>query len=273
MRPNTRIPLSCVVSCVLLAGGNARASAPSADHAVSVEIDTSKLSASAETTRERLGLEVDTALVDAGMHRSTDGRATLRIEVTFVGDSKVNFSYRVDGLVDGRALPQAHIEDTCQRCVADEVIGKVDAGLPQLLAALREELERKPTSAPPPRLGHEGGTTATQDHRTDDKKQRLSPLTGAGVGVAVAGLALCGVGLWLGLRDTKYKDLADAEKQSGRDTESTGIALGAVGAAALITGVAMVIIGVKRGRPAKQRAAVSAVPGRAGGAITFGMRF
>jgi hypothetical protein len=273
MRPNTRIPLSCVLSCVLLVGGNARASAPAADHAVSVEIDTSKLSASAEATRERLALEVDTALVDAGMHRAPDGRGALRIEVTFVGDSKVNYAYRVDCLVDGRAVPQAHVEDTCQRCVADEVIGKVDAGLPPLLAALREELDRNPASVPSPRVGHEEGKTATQAPGTDDKNARLSPLAGAGIGVSVAGLALGGLGLWLALRDTKYKDLADAEKQSGRDTRSTGITLAAVGGAALIAGVAMLIIGVKRGRSAKQRAAASAMPGRAGGAITFGMRF
>jgi hypothetical protein len=274
MRSNLRVPVSCSLSLMLFTA-NARAAAPAVDHEVAVEIDTSKLSAAiADKTRERLALEVDAALEEAGMRRGTGGRALLRIEITPVGDSKVNFAYRASCLADGRALDDARFSGTCDRCVADQVIGKVDAGLPAALASLRGTLEREPAATPPPRVDTAGGGAASPSHDslTDAERARVTPLTWAGIGVGLGGLAIGALGTWLALRPTKYRDLSDTELQGGRDTRRPGIGVASVGGAVFIAGVAMAIAGAVGPRK-QRRAAVGASPSRTGGVVTFGMRF
>jgi hypothetical protein len=269
----SNLPIVSALVCAMLLPAHARAVAPVQEHAVSVEIDTTGLSTLSEETAEHLSTVVDEALRKAGMRSAADASSHLRIEVKFSGKSKVNFVFVAEGSTDGATLADARAGGTCDKCVSNDVVEKVNAALPGVLDALREELD-KAAEPPPPTPVTTDRDAPTSAADTTKSRRQLHTLGKAGIGVGVVGILALGGGIWMAVRDTKYKERDDAQREGGYDTRDGGIATAAIGGAALVGGLAMLLVDLGVGkRGATKRGAAAVLPSRGGAAVVFGMKF
>ncbi len=273
MNVTSKIPIASVLACALLLPVRARASAPVQEHPVSVEIDTAGLSTLSAETAEHISTVVDEALRKAGMRSAAAATSRVRIEVRFSGKSKVNFVYVAEGSKDGEVLTDSRAEGTCDKCVSTDVVDKIDAALPGVLQALRDELDDAAEPPPPTPVStpRDDPTSATDTAKTP---QRLHTLGKAGIAVGAVGLVALGGGIWMAVRNTKYETRDDAQREGGYDTREAGIVTAAIGGAALAGGLAMLLIDLGVGkRRATKRGSAAMLPSRHGAAVVFGMKF
>lgn len=159
------------------------------------------------------------------------------------------YDYRVSVVVmrDGLPLGPVSEPETCE-CNSEALLAMVD----DRIAAKVEELRAHPskeTSPPEPPI------PVPKVSVTDDSRRRSGAMGSVGIGVAVLGAGLLGVGVPLALRQDEIRG-GPGRLIETRSIHDVGIGIAAVGGVALLTGVSLHVVDLVR---RKQRA-VAVVP-------------
>ena len=140
----------------------------------------------------------------------------------------------------------------CSLCTRTELVERIEAQLPALfeLARAHQPSDDGGTSGP---AGPNGGTSGdTQTGDPTEVPPAIGPLGYAGIGVGVVGLAGVGTGIGLLVRGVQPIEPTFVERRNFRPGGAVGLA---VGGAALVAGVAMLVVDLSRRRSARRRAA------------------
>jgi hypothetical protein len=204
--------------------------------------------------------------------------ATIAVAVDFMPGKSIGwYSFEVSATHRGAAL--APVRGECRTCKPKELVAKIgEAVATQRAAVLRADAEPVPTAPDAEPAGEEPNPVAAAAPQVRPSEApppggRWTQIGNAGLAMAVVGAAALGTGIGLAVRQDAFAASdSDVQVQRRRDTRPLGIGLAAVGGAALVGGVAMII--VDRGR-AKRSTRVAWVPavGRRELVLTLGGRF
>lgn len=159
------------------------------------------------------------------------------------------YDYRVSVVVmrDGLPLGPVGEPETCE-CNSEALLAMVD----DRIAAKVEELRvHPPTEASAP----EPPAPAPKVPVTDDSHRRSGAMGSVGIGMAVLGAGLLGVGVPLALRQDEIRG-EPGHRIEKRSIHDLGIGMAAVGGVALLAGVSLHVVDLVR----RRQRAVAVVP-------------
>ncbi|MCA9652324.1 MAG: hypothetical protein KC501_20590 [Myxococcales bacterium] len=166
------------------------------------------------------------------------------------------FDNRVEVTIEqrGQLWSDASWGFDCARCSDGHLLSKVGVMLHSAITRL-EEGSRDPVVVEPPEdKGSEDSPEPKVEPPIDDvPKPKPGPLVWAGAATALVGVAGIAVGVPLALREDRIIGDLDSPKRQGLQTRTPGWALTGIGAAALVTGGALLTVGLVRWHRAKNQ--------------------
>lgn len=224
----------------------ARAAAPSP---VAIEIDAKTLGSFEEGIVERVNHEAADDIADAGMIPATTASSKIAIVVEFVGGKKTSYAYRMVAIVDDEEIESSRASGTCEKCVQEDVVARIDAEIPAQLAAIGAARSSATPAPAAPVRPPTADATPPSSPSPDAKPRGIGALGKAGIALGVIGVAALGTGIGLALRPTRFgQDAADTERDTGRKTLAPGIALAVVGGAAIVAAIPLLVVDRRRAK-------------------------
>lgn len=213
---------------------------------VRVVVDAATVGEAGPFFEDKVGAALRAAIQEAGYQLDDSGRAdaTVRVRITFYNEADLDYQVDVDISAGAQFVRLESL--ACPQCTDDSLLEKVDTHQPEILAELERALDQA-TATTQPTTNDEPATPARGESR------RISPLGGAGVGVAVVGIgALIGGGVELG-RGQVYDEVPRTPtERTGVDHRPVGGALLGVGGVMVVAGVTLLVVDIvrskKRGR-------------------------
>lgn len=175
------------------------------------------------------------------------------------------FDNRVDVTIEqgGEPWAEASWGFDCPRCSDGHLLNKVGVTLHSAVTRLEETRAAKPASSGPAEATASEPAEAEPEAAGDDTKAKakLGPLVWAGGATAVVGVVGLAVGIPLALREDRIIGDLNSPKRQGYQTRTPGWTVTAIGGAALVTGGALLAVGLVRWSREKkqQRTATTAV--------------
>ncbi|MEX1367184.1 MAG: hypothetical protein AB1Z98_28915 [Nannocystaceae bacterium] len=243
-----------------LAPSAARAQAPTHDESAprvraSLVIETDELGEGGPSMAEMIGLLEDRVLRERGVGPAEAGTTTqIVVEIRPLEDATGILDNRVDISLEheGETIADPSWSFDCPQCTDGYLLNKVAVTLHSVVTRLEAETaDASPT--PGPRDG--GGADPGPNDVAPSPKP--GPLVWAGTGVGVGGLVIAGVGLGIALRDDRIEGWLANQRVERVETRTPGWTMVGVGAAALVTGGALLAVGLRRHRRAKAAAVVA----------------
>lgn len=243
-----------------------------------IAVDTSAAGEEGEVLGQRLvgKAEAEMQAINVGKGEG-DALPRLVITVSALAGDSLGWSYTIEiNHADKAPIPGGSFRGQCVDCTENELVDRVGNDtrslLPQLHAYIanfnaqidaeqkrRADEERRRKEEEEQRKRESGGRGRDSGPGAADVSP-MHPLCKAGIGLMAGGVVAAGVGLGLMLSPDKYDPSAAWE---GTTTRPPGYAALGVGGAALLTGVALFVVGHRRSRaprttlaPAMQRGAV-----------------
>jgi hypothetical protein len=202
---------------------------------------------------KRFGHVLPDSLSAAGMRDAADSPRTISIRIARDPAKKTSFDYEVVARRGGTAIDGGTLDDHCDACSPEDVVKLVDAAVDRQLAALKAAGAPTPSTKPEVEPRAAGASQpAGQPDVVSPRRRRLGKLGIAGAAVLATGAVVGGVGIVIVTRPLDYsQDPNEPERARARSPVRPGIAVAAIGGAAIITGAVLLI--VDYGRQRKRR--------------------
>ena len=159
------------------------------------------------------------------------------------------FDNRVDVSIEqgGQTWSDASWGFDCPRCSDGHLLNKVGVTLHSAVTRLEEEAKATaPASDGPVDEPTEPRSEAEVSGEDEEHKAKLGPLVWAGGGTALVGVVGLAVGLPLALREDRIVGDLNSPRRQGYQTRTPGWTVTAIGGAALVTGGALLAVGLVR---------------------------
>jgi hypothetical protein len=211
---------------------------------------------------EAVRTEAEAEMQEHDLPTEVDPAKPRKLTIEVAGEK---FAYKVKLVVERDGVVDAPVEISCE-CTQDELLAKVREGVDGRTDALRGDAAAVPVgpSTDPPQ------DPPDVPYPEDDKPKPLGGMGKGGIASLVIGAAALGTGIGFVVVGERER-----EGDSERDVETTdfrppGYALIGVGAAAIITGVVLLVVDRKR---AKRSTAFAPWFGRGVAGVAVGGRF
>jgi hypothetical protein len=223
----------------------------------SVTVDTSEVGADGPIIRRRILERSDVVLRRHGVLPSQDpDDVQIAVDVEEFDRGGPGFMLHLDIEALGH-----HEEIECALCTETELVARFEARLEVLSTKIAEAAAKEPEPDPAP-----DPVPEPTPQPVDDGK--LKAMGKAGIALTVVGAVGVGVGLGLALNPERPRT---DDPTTETTTQVPGLVTLGIGAAVLITGVALII--VDRTRAKKRRASVQPTVGPTGAALLFRASF
>lgn len=223
-----------------------------------------------------LGLLEEKVLRERGVAAATsDGDPRIVVVVRPLSDDAGMFDYRVDISIEQntQAWPDASWGFDCKTCDDGRLLDKVSVVLHSAVTRIEEQAQASNTNEP------DNGVDSPPGSEDDPKPAKVGPLVWGGGAAALLGLAAVGVGLPFALKDDRIERAAVGDPLTRVDSRTPGLITLGTGAAVLLTGAALLGVGLHRWkkskdtRPREDQTSVAPWIGPQGGGLTFRARF
>ncbi len=228
--------------------GTAPAPAPAATHParVGLQVDTSALGDGAGPVRRQVEDRARALWLEAEILPARDDHdPVLRLEIAPIAGAEDSF--RLRGAITGTQDAEPPTERLCELCTETEL---VDAAA-RILAELLPKAARAPTrpaqdpaASSQPETATPDQAPAARDTPAPARRPGLGPLGKAGIAVGVVGLAALATGAGLAAAGSRTSDGGS----NVVDYRPAGYGLLATGGAALVTGIALLVVDRVRAR-------------------------
>lgn len=258
---STALWVACSVAAPQLPTSLAQAATPADSAPVRVEIADDM--ESPDAVRGWVMRAATTGLAQADVTGDTPTQRELLIRVS---GEVLDYSIAIGVVPRGSATGE--LRTVPCKCSDQQLIERVTAEAKARAVELREPLD----ATPPPLAPQTPAPTTEPSPPAADTTadRRVGALGGAGIGLALAGVAgVVAGGVLLG-KGVERRVSADApERGTGIDNRKPGIAITAVGAAILLSGIAMIVVDQKRLKRRRTRA-VGVTDGTSFGVVVTG---
>lgn len=236
----------------------------------SVNVDTAPLGEDGDG----LGQQLETELGSLLRTRDVLPRKSLTDGIIFVrvsrGRSKRGYHIEVYAMLGDARVEGSSSSQECRRCEQAELLSTIGATVTQCLKVLAAQAQQAPDAPREVVSDPLAETSGPQRDSGEPFEQPVQPRLGklgwVGVGTAGVGAAALGVGIAFIFRGRTVSTDPGAVQVEGVDFRPAGIGVAAAGGVLLVTGVALLLVDLRRRKRSSMRASIAPYP--AGLAIT-----